>query len=386
MSAGTSCRPATDLCDAIEDCTGVATAPCPTDSASSAFTVCRPAADVCDVSENCDGTNVACPADSVQPATFTCRASAGVCDVAEQCDGTAVTCPADGFLPNTTSCRGAAGVCDADEFCTGGAAACPGDAKLTSVCRAAVDVCDAVESCDGVADTCPSNALEPATTVCRAAGAACDTPELCTGSSSACPAEVTTDSDGDSVGDGCDPCNNIVPVYATKPKLKVKAITSPPGNDSFQFHGDIVVPATPTINPVVKGARVVITTSLGTTVVDATIPPGAYVNAQGAGWQANAAGTSFTYRNRNLGVPVVSGVQKFKIKLRPAVPGKLSFTVRGKRSTYSLPVGELPLKGTIVIDAPQATTGQCGEATFQGAPPNPGNCTANGSNTVVKCK
>jgi hypothetical protein len=46
----------------------------------------------------------------------------------------------------------------------------------------------------------------------------------------------------------------------------------------------------------------------------------------------------------------------------------------------------LPLVGTIVIDVPYATTGQCGEAKFTATPPAKPSCLSTSGGKTVKCK
>jgi len=43
----------------------------------------------------------------------------------------------------------------------------------------------------------------------------------------------------------------------------------------------------------------------------------------------------------------------------------------------------MPLKGTMIIDSPLATTGQCGEALFPGPAPH---CAFNASRGTLRCK
>ena len=59
----------------------------------------------------------------------------------------------------------------------------------------------------------------------------------------------------------------------------------------------------------------------------------------------------------------------------------------GYRSAGRKPINgaNLPLVGTIVIDVPYATTGQCGEAKFTATPPAKPSCLTSGGKTV-KCK
>jgi len=53
-----------------------------------------------------------------------------------------------------------------------------------------------------------------------------------------------------------------------------------------------------------------------------------------------------------------------------------------------LPVNgaNLPIVGTIVIDVPNATTGQCGEAKFPAAPPAKPSCVSISGGKTIKCK
>lgn len=382
------CRPGSgDVCDPDELCTGVADQPCPADSVSGAFVQCRGSAGICDVAENCTGiATQACPTDAFVASGTECRASAGICDVAENCTGSSATCPTNGFQPATQSCRSPAGVCDAEEFCTGSGVACPGDGKSTSVCRAAAGPCDIAEVCDGSSDDCATDTVASAGTQCRGLTDVCDTIEVCDGSAVTCPAEVTEDDDNDGVGNGCDGCNNIVPVYVKKPQVKVKHLKTPGGDDTFKFKGEMTVPATPTINPFVNGARVTLLTSAGTGILDAIIPGGAPTNQLGDGWRKNPANTFFLYRNRGLGSPTQNGVTKLKITLDKKVPGKVKFNGRGKYETYAVPPSELPLRAIIVLDPPVALTGQCGEALFQNTVLNPGTCAFNGSGAILSCK
>src|SRR5436190_24064075 len=44
----------------------------------------------------------------------------------------------------------------------------------------------------------------------------------------------------------------------------------------------------------------------------------------------------------------------------------------------------MPLKGTMIIDSPPATTGQCGEALFPGPAPAP-HCAFNPSRSTLRC-
>ena len=60
---------------------------------------------------------------------------------------------------------------------------------------------------------------------------------------------------------------------------------------------------------------------------------------------------------------VVKGIAK--------TAGQLRFVVVGRGMTLAVTPASLPLRATLVIDVPTATTGQCGEATFPGPAPAP---------------
>ena len=399
------CRPAVDVCDSVESCDGV-NDNCPADGVEPVTTVCRPAADVCDVAETCDGVNVACPADAVEPVTTVCRPAADVCDVAETCDGVNVACPADGVEPVTTVCRPAADVCDVAETCDGVNVACPADGvePVTTVCRPAADVCDVAETCDGTNVACPADAYEPPTTVCRPVADPCDLPENCTGSGASCPADTglpdadsdtvcdaidncdvdpnpgQSDGDADGVGDACDPCTNVVPTGQDRARLTMTRLLAPSNDEGLMLRGFLTnVPAAPVIDPVAKGLRVLVNDNAGGTVLDVTVPNGVYNLVTKTGWKVNGAGTAWTWRGPGTGT---NGIRRAVLRAIPSVPGRYKVAVKGRLGSYPVNVANLPLVATVVIDAPLATTGQCGEAKFV-VPPG---CVSLSSGKTVKCR
>lgn len=188
--SGVVCRPAVDLCDAVDTCNGTGTT-CPADKYLPSGTSCRTAAGVCDNAESCTGTSRSCPSDAFKGSATQCRAAAGLCDRAEYCTGTAAACPADALLPIFSVCRAAAGPCDVVERCSGFSADCPADgmAAMGTSCRTAAGPCDVAESCTGASSDCPADAFQPATFTCRASAKDCDAPESCTGTGASCPSD-----------------------------------------------------------------------------------------------------------------------------------------------------------------------------------------------------
>jgi hypothetical protein len=357
---------------------------------------CRAAAGPCDVAETCDGASSDCPASTFRPSTTECRAAAGVCDLAESCSGSAAACPPD--TKRTDVCRASAGACDVADSCDGTSDDCPADAlqPSTLVCRPAAGGCDVPERCTGSDPVCPADAFRPSTDVCRPASNACDVAESCTGTSAACPAddgESDTDGDGvcnlrdncagvpngsqadsddDGVGDDCDPCNNIVPVFAIKQRVRIKRLDTPGGDDRLRFKGVITVPTSPAIDPPAKGVRVLLDDGAGNRALDAIIPGG-------SGWKANPAGTRWRYLNAQGPL----GITKVRIKTRRKAPGRLRFLVVGKRGNYAMSATHMPVKGTFIVDSPMARTGQCGEALFTGPARR---CVFNRSGSTLNCK
>jgi hypothetical protein len=184
------------------------------------------------------------------------------------------------------------------------------------------------------------------------------------------------DADGDGLGDACDPCTNGE--VAAKGRLTITRLAPPPGDEKLRMSGELTLPFpfTPVINPVSKGARVLVYDVERTRVLDAIVPGGAYDPNTRSGW--TASGYGWSYRSRGA----VNGITKIQLKKSSSNPSLIKFIVKGKDGIYTVPTARIPLLGTIVIDSPNATTGQCGDVIFPG-PPGP-SCTSNA--TAIKCR
>lgn len=228
-------------------------------------TVCRPAADVCDIEEHCTGLSETCPADTFKPTRTICRKSLGATQSAYEStrgpdtdtgaiggsasgvfrfrvgsgplqtlnvsSGTTVRQFVDGMsslqdsaaAPDRVSasaydagmrCQADAPgnqVCRTDADCASGvtcrttwhvyvsteyagsASALVIDQDDTGLgfveARAALDdVCDTAEHCTGTSASCPADVFAPSSTTCRPSGGVCDVAEFCPGTAkSSCP-------------------------------------------------------------------------------------------------------------------------------------------------------------------------------------------------------
>jgi hypothetical protein len=183
---------------------------------------------------------------------------------------------------------------------------------------------------------------------------------------------ICRDADANAVCDADQAC--VGGVAVTKPRLTITKVAAPGGDDSLKLTGEMIVPTSPALDPVTKGARVLVEDANGA-VADVAIPAGAYDPVAKSGWKANAAGTSFTFTSK-VGV---SGIVKVTVKSIPSTPGRVKFGVTGKKGTFTTTSAELPLVATFVLDA----DAQCGTADFSGPAPV---CTFNATQTTVKCK
>jgi hypothetical protein len=183
---------------------------------------------------------------------------------------------------------------------------------------------------------------------------------------------ICRDTDGNGVCNADEACS--AGAVVVKPKLQLKKLDTPAGDDGLAFSGEMTIPTSPAIDPVANGARVVVTDGDGT-VADVAIPPGAVDPVTKIGWKPNKSATSWTYANK----AGLVGITKVSVKTTTKTPGLVKFKVTGKNGAFPTTPGALPLAATFTL----ATAGQCGAADFSGPLAS---CEFNGKQSTVKCK
>jgi hypothetical protein len=181
------------------------------------------------------------------------------------------------------------------------------------------------------------------------------------------------DGDGDGLGDACDPCTNGAIV--AEPRLTLGRIGPPPNDDKLKLKGRMIVSTVPAFDPSQQGARLLIEDAVGGTVLDVSVPTGAYDPVTRVGW--STTGSGWQYRNR-LGL---QGLTKLVVKRKAGTPGVLTFGATGKNGTFPVTPGQLPLRFTVVVEGPLGVHGQCGQASFVLS-----GCTLNATGTTLKCR
>ena len=60
--------------------------------------------------------------------------------------------------------------------------------------------------------------------------------------------------------------------------------------------------------------------------------------------------------------------------------------IKGRHGTYPVDPGNLPLRATVILDPPLATTGQCLELTWAEESPRSPSCASAAGGGTVKCR
>jgi hypothetical protein len=185
-------------------------------------------------------------------------------------------------------------------------------------------------------------------------------------------AAICRDDDGNGVCNADEPCTGGVALAS--PKLQLKKLNTPTGDDGLAFSGQMTIPTSPAIDPVTTGARVLVADA-SATVAGVTIPPGLVDPDTKIGWKPNKSRTSWKYSNK-AGLDGITGVS---VKTTEKSPGLVTFKVVGKNGAFATTPAAFPLRATFTLDP----AGQCGQVDFSGPSLV---CAFNKKRTAVSCK
>jgi hypothetical protein len=197
------------------------------------------------------------------------------------------------------------------------------------------------------------------------------------------------DADGDGLPDAIDPCTNVGRgqdfVAGKHPKITLFRINADAtaGDDEVTIAASFTLGVNNTfagLNPLTRGARVMLQNGAGARRVDVTLGAGSFAGKGTRGWQENRAHSTWTYRD-TTGSPL-NGISRLQIKDDSRMqPRRVSVRVTGRNGFYPVVAGDEPLKGIVVLgDQTDAVAGACGESAFAKA-----DCAFNTGATMLNC-
>ena len=375
-----TCNPSTGVCS---------NPPKPNGSACDDGSACTQT-DTCQGGTCTGGNAVVCPAPDQCHDPGTCDVATGVCSNPSKADGTA--CNDGNACTQTDACQGGtctggnSVVCPAPDQCHDAGTCSPSTGACSNPAKPDGTACDDGNACTA-ADHCTAGMCGGDSTTCGdgvvqpGCGEQCDDGPG-NGTDHCCAADCRViDHDGDGVCDRDDPCTG--PAAIGRSHLSVKKLGTPPGDDALSFKADVTLPSPfdPALEPLTNGIRLIVAGTRGT-IVDVTVPGGAYADPPRRGW--TAGGTITRYVDRS-GAPL-AGITGVVVQDRSSrAPGLVRVTVKGKGGAYPVSFADFPLAVEVILDPPTAETGECGDVRYVGPPPAPA-CAFNGSGTTLTCK
>jgi|GEM_PF-557201 len=149
-------------------------------------------------------------------------------------------------------------------------------------------------------------------------------------------------------------------------RLVLDRLDTPPGDDSLRLAGELVVPYpfAPALDPARTGLGLVIEDAVGGRLLDVTLSGGAYDPSTRVGWRTAHAGRRWKFVDARA--TPAGGIAAVSVKDRTRKrPGLVRVKVVGRRGAYPpLALEQLPLRGLVILDPPDAVSGQCGAASF----------------------
>lgn len=175
------------------------------------------------------------------------------------------------------------------------------------------------------------------------------------------------DADGDGIGDACADTGGGCAGVVEDGKLTLTRLKLPPGDEGLAWSGTLAPLAGAAPDPLVTGVRVLVTDASAGTLLDVTVPGGAYDKPTKTGWKVK--GATWTWQGAVAGLT--------KVKLVGKTAGTLKLTVTAKGAAFPA-APALPLRARLIADG---ATGRCGDTAFAAA-----DCVAQGGKGKVTCK
>ncbi|HJQ82660.1 MAG TPA: hypothetical protein VKA21_01185 [Candidatus Binatia bacterium] len=188
-----------------------------------------------------------------------------------------------------------------------------------------------------------------------------------------------TDTDGDGVCDTDDACATADLFALKEPRLTVRGLTTPPGDDALRLSAEVVVPSALPIDPLAHGVRLALHEFFGERLADVTIPGG-------PGWRPAGVGAWY-YRDPSGRAGGVTHVTVRSVVPAPALVfprlGRFLVLIVARRGAFPIPP-QAPLLVTISLDAEERLGSSCGSIVF--TPEIPWTCVAAGTGHTIRCR
>ena len=323
-----------------------------------------------------------CVSGPIIGAVRACRVGApGACcgdhvvDAGEACDNGPE--PATGCCDATchartvgTSCTDDASICTTDTCNAGGTCTHPAVAVGTScyddLNPCTTDACDAAGTCahpPGAAGLpCLDDTIACTADVCDATGA--------------CTHPLLLDTDSDGLCDALDECSLGITLEPTRLKISGFGTSADDDRLAIRSAAMLPLPITPPIDPASHGLRLLLRDGSGGSLLDVTVPPGAWSSSTGTGWTVKP-GNRFQFRSPT---PLGGAIRTVRVQVPPTPLGRVRVTITGAGGSFLAGGFALPPRLTVLFDPPATPSAQCAEATFTAAA-----CSYQSGATTLSC-